>query len=316
MSYAQFNLIEASDFNGLVGNSVTTTSGELNTVWSTGGSAAGYGQTAVPKVGQGNSVVFNDWANLVNSTSNSALHQGTTITSVTVPTQGVTVTYVSAIQTNLTTIYNGRRNAAAQGSTTSNTVTRGTSWQNEITFTNIVSFANGDAARYFFNAGGQIAMTVSHPGSTGIDLLFNNLASNVGTIVLSSISTGTVSIASTNYAGVTKIGGGGATPTIDATKGYYGLTTSNSNIFTQLATTGSSSYLNSYIRMIAKTNGTQGGNADNGNVITIYTLWDEVPNGLTVSSGSITTLTIRPPSTARIANTWGVITLAGSVTGS
>lgn len=320
MTYAQYSLIEASDFNGLVGNAITTTSGQLNTVWSTGGTTAGYGQTAVPTVGNPATtaigVTANDWANLVNSTSNSALHQGTTITSVTVPTVGSSVSYVAGIQTNLTTIYTSRLNAAAQGTTTSNAVTRGTTWADSIVFTHTATFANGNAARYFFNAGGQLAMTVSHPGTTGINLLYNNLASNVGTVVLSAPSTGTVSIASTSYSGVTKIGGAGNAPTISANTGYYALTTSNATIFTQTASTGPSSYLGSFIRFIARSNGTQGSNGDAGSVITIYTIWDEVPNGLTVSAGSVTTLTVRPPSTTRIANTWGTITLAGSVTGS
>jgi hypothetical protein len=37
-----------------------------------------------------------------------------------------------------------------------------------LTFTHTATFANGNAARFFFNAGGQIKMTVSHPSGTGI----------------------------------------------------------------------------------------------------------------------------------------------------
>ena len=71
--------------------------------------------------------------------------------------------------------------------------------------------------------------------------------------------------------------------------------------------------LSTNINIFAKSNGTQGGNGDAGSIITIYTVWDEIPNGLTVSTGSVTTLTVRPPETTNIANTWGTITLAGSV---
>jgi hypothetical protein len=48
----------------------------------------------------------------------------------------------------------------------------------------------------------------------------------------------------------------------------------------------------------------------------LYTLWDEIPNGLSVSSGSATTVTIRPPSTTYISSTWGSPTVSGTVSGS
>ena len=316
MTYAQYGTVEVSDYNNLVGSNPTTTSTQLNTVWATGGGTAGYGQTAISTVSAGNTVTSTQWASLINTTSNAASHQGTTITSVTAPVSGGTITYYSAIPTNISSVYTSRLNAASQGSTTTTSAQRASTWVDSLTFTTTVTFANGDAARYFFNSGGQLAVTCSQPGTSGVDLLFNNLASNIGTVVLSSPSSGTVSIASTSYSGITKVGGGGNAPTIDANKGYYGLSTSNSNVFTQTASTGPSSYLSSFIRIIAKTNGTQGSNTDNGSVITIYTIWDEVPNNLTVSAGANTTVTIRPPATTYIANTWGTISLASSVTGS
>jgi len=146
--------------------------------------------------------------------------------------------------------------------------------------------------------------------------LLNNLASNVGTVVQSAPTAGTVSIVGTPYAGIQKVGGGGNSPTVDSTKGYYGMTVSNATVFTQTASTGPSGYLGTFIRFIAKSNGTQGANGDTGSVITIYTVWDEVPDGLTASSGSATTMTLSLPESTNIANSWGAITLAGTVTGS
>ena len=316
MSYAQFNLIEASDFNTFVGGNPTTTANTLNATWATGGGTAGYGQAAVANVSVGASVGASSWNALVSNTASAASHQGSSITSVTAPVAGSTITFFSAIPTNLSTIYSNRLNAAAQGSTTANTATYGSTWSAGLTFTHTATFANGDAARYFFNSGGQIAMTVSHPSGTGINLLFNDLCSNIGTVVMSAPSSGTVSIAGTTYNGITKIGGGGNSPTIDANKGYYAMTSSNATVFTQTASTGPSGYLSSFIRFIAKSNGTQGSNSDAGSVITIYTIWDEIPDGLTAAANSATTMTIRPPSTTNISNTWGTITLAGSVSGS
>ncbi len=317
MAYAQFGLIQAQDFNTLVGGNPTATANTLNATWATGSVTAGYGQTAVANVVVGATVAATSWNALVSNTASAATHQGSSITSVTAPTAGTTVTHVAAIPTNLQTIYTNRLNAATQSGTTANTATRGTTWTTALTFTHTATFANGDAARYFFNSGGQLKMTVSHANNAaGINLLFNNLASNVGTVALSAPSSGTASIAGTTFNGITKVGGGGNAPTISQNNGYYALTASNANVFTQTASTGPSGYLSSFIRFIVKSNGTVGSNGDAGNVVTIFTVWDEVPDGLVVGTGSATTLTVVPPEITNIANTWGTITLTGTVTGS
>lgn len=314
MTYALNGSIQATDFNTLAGGNPTTTSGTLNAVWATGGGAAGYGQTALANVTAGNTVASTgQWSTLVANTASAATHQGSSITAVTAPVSGGTITYLSAIPTNLTTIYTNRLNAASQGSTSANTATTVSTWSDLATFTHTVTFANGDAARYFFNSGGQLKITMSHPAGTGINLLLNNLASNVGTVVQSAPSSGTISVVGTSYNGITKIGGGGNAPTVSTNSGYYAMTTSNATVFTQTASTGPSGYLSTNISVLIKSNGTQGSNSDAGSVITIYTVWDEIPNGLTVSTGSAVTVTAQAPETTSIANTWGTITLAGSV---
>lgn len=315
MSYAQFSSIDALDYNNLVGGNPVTTSGTLNAVWATGGGSTGYGQTPEGNVTVGEVVAASKWANLVNRTANAATHQGTSITSVAAPVTGGLITFLSAIPTNLTTIYNSRLNAATQGSTTSNAVSYPNFWSDIVSFTHTVTFANGDAARYFFNSGGQLAITCAHPSGSGINLLLNNLASNVGTIVLSAPSSGSINVAGTSYTGITKIGGGGTAPTISTNTGYYALTTSTSTVFTQTASTGPAGYLSTYIRVNVSSNGTQGSNGDAGSIITISTVWDEIPNGLTVNPNTTTTLTVRAPEQTNIANTWGAITVSGTVTG-
>ena len=315
MSYAQYGTIEATDFNNLVGAAAGATANVLNTVWATGSAGAGYGQTAEANVASGDTVTAAKWAGLVNKTANAATHQGSSITAVTAPVSGGTITYLSAIPTNLQTIYTNRRNAATQSSTTSNSVSSASTWSDKATFTHTATFANGDAARYFFNSGGQLAITVSHANTTaGINLLLNQLCTNVGTVVMSSVTSGTASIAGTSYSGVTKIGGGGNAPTIATNSGYYAWSTANANVFYQTASTGPAGYLSTNINIFVKTNGTVGTNGDVGNVVTIYTVWDEIPNGLTVGTGATTTLTVRPPEVTNLANSWGTITLAGSVT--
>jgi len=312
MSYAQFNLVEASDYNGLTGGPSSTTANTLNATWAVGSGNAGYGQTAEANVAIGDSVTAAKWANLVNKTASAASHQGSSISSVAAPVVGGSIAFISAVPTNLQTIYTNRLNAAGQGSTTANTATRGTAWSASLTFTHTVTFANADAARHFFNAGGQLKVTASSPsGPSGIDPLWNALASNIGSVVLSAPTSGTITIASTSFSGVTRQGGSGSTPTVSTNSGFYALTTANTQLFEQTAATGDAEYLSSFIRVIGAVNSNSA-----PSVVTLYTIWDEVPDGFAVTAGSATTVTAFPPSTTYIANSWGTITIAGSVTGS
>jgi hypothetical protein len=316
MSYAQYGTIAASDYNGLVGAANSTSSGTLNAVWATGGTSAGYGQTAEANVAVGDTVTATKWANLVNKTSNSASHQGTSITAVTAPATGGTVTYLSAIPTNLTSIYTGRLNAATPGSTAANSANCGTTWSNNLVATLTATFANGDAARYFFNSGGQLKLSFSHPTGSTIDNSLNALATACGTVVVSAPSSGTITVASVSFNGVTKIGGSGTVNAISNNSGYYGLTTSNTQIFKQLVASAPSGYTNTNININAKTNGTQGSNGDNGSVITIYCQWAELTStGLTASAGSNTILTVAYPETTYLSNSWGTVSTTAVVSG-
>jgi hypothetical protein len=312
MTYAQYNLIEASDFNNLIGNNPGNTVNVLNTTWAVGNVNAGYGQTAVSNVAIGNTVGNAEWDSLINKTANAAAHQGSTITSVTAPSTGNTIAYISAITNNLTTIYNNRLNAVAQGSIpASNTLTNGGTWSSNLVFTQTASFANGDAARYFFNAGGQLVITCSQPTGTAIDNIFHGLAANIGNVTLSSPTTGVISVAGNSFSGISKLGGSGQTPSILTNNGYYALTTSNANVFTQIDGVDST-FSSSYINIKVKSNGTQGSYGDAGNVITFYTTWQELPSGTTVSAGTATTLTAIYPSSNNISNTWGIVTVQGA----
>jgi hypothetical protein len=314
MTYAQYGLIQASDYNTLVGPNPSTTANQLNTVWATGGTNAGYGQPTVGQVSVGQLVSASNWASLINTTGSTALHQSSSITSITAPAAGDKITYLSALPTNLQTIYNNRLNCVSQGSTISNTATA-PSWSQFALFTHTITFANGDAARYFFNAGGQLKITCVGPGGTGINSVITTLASQVGTVVLSSPTSGAATISGVSYNGITKIGGGGNSPTLLPNVGYYGLTTSNQQVFYQKTQSSSSYYLNTNITVNIRTNGTQGSNGDRGSVITITTKWDEVPGTKPVAANCRTTVTIVPPETTNITNTWGSIGITSTTAG-
>ena len=317
MTYAQYGSIAASDYNGLIGVSPGTTANVLNTVWAVGGTTAGYGQTAEANVAIGDSVTAAKWANLVTKTANAATHQGSSLSAVTAPVTGGTITYLANIPTNLTTIYSSRLNAATQGTSSPTTVARSGTWNNQLTWTFTASFANGDATRYFFNSGGQLKFTFSHPTGTTIDNSLNALATASGTIALSAPTVGTITIASTSYTGITKIGGSGTVNTIANNAGYYALSTANTLVFKQLVASAPAGYTNTNLNMNIKTNGTVGSNGDVGNIVTVYVQFAELTStGLTAASGTSVTMAIVPPETTNIANSWGTITPAGSVLGS
>jgi hypothetical protein len=313
MTWAAGGLVQATDLNTMLGGNPTTTTNTLNATWATGGSQAGYGQTAVANVAAGDVVSATPWNGLFYNTGNAASHQGTSITSISNVSSSNVVTFYSAAQTNLNSIYAARGNAASQGSTTSNAVTTASTWTSTATFTQTVSFANGDAARYFFNAGGQIKMTASHPNVTaGVNQTLSNLCSAVGTVVISGQNSGARTIASTSFNGVTKVGGSGSTQTLSTNSGYFGLTTGNTTIFDQ--NSADSPYTaNIDLVYIAKTTAATGSNGDNGNVISVFTVLRESGANGTVGTGTVVTCTVTPPATTYIANTWGTITLAGSV---
>jgi hypothetical protein len=217
---------------------------------------------------------------------------------------------ISALPTNLQMVYNNKLNSIG-GSTSFYTNTRRpTSWNSSLTFTHTATFANANAARYFFNSGGQLKINCSHPTNPPTpdeNTVFHDLASNIGTISLSSPTSGFAIIGGDYFNGVTKTGGGGNNPTISTNSGFYALTTANTTLFTQSST----SQTGSTISIIGKVN-----DVSNPSVVTLYTVWTQVPSGNTVSSGSGTGLGVCYPETTYIANTWGTVTVVGSVTGS
>jgi len=326
MTYAQNNEIQATDFDNLVGSSTSTTTTQLNCLWGTGVGSYGYGQTPVPQVSADNVVYASDWGNLITTTNTIASHQGTAITKVSAPTSGSVISYVSLDPTNVATVLSAHNNAVAQSAGINNSTAVGTTWSNTVTFTQTVTFSSGDAARYFFNAGGQIKIQCLHAQTSGtaINQMFQNMASAMGTLVLSASTSQT--IVGTAYTGTTQIGGTGGT--VNTSINYYNLTTSYQQIFNITPATSPTGYASSHITVSIKSSGASGSHGDTGNVITIQTIWSELPyptypggwaeNGLLVQVGtnmSTTSVTAYPPSASYISPVWGTPTVSGSVTG-
>jgi hypothetical protein len=320
MTYVSGGLIEATDYNGFVS---TTAGANVNATWGTGTTSAGYGQTALSTVSTGGTVTATQWASLVNTISSMAAHQGTTITARTAPVTGNTISILSAVNTDITNCYNNRGNAAAVGAqftgwtgTNSKTAaTSGATWT--ITFTNTVTFASADAARYFFNAGGIIKIDVakSATGQTG-DPEWNDLANTLCGDIYISGGDYSQTIAGTTYTGTTKVGGTGTPNTLATTTGWFDLTAGAAAtiVYKQFADTAP--YTANFIQhSIAKNAGST--------ALTITTLWSAsdgdpisggtAASGATPGTAPCTIVTYYPPSTTYLSASWGTPTVAATV---
>ena len=323
MTYAKYGKVEAVDFNTLVGATNGSTPLTLNYVWGTGSGNSGYGQTPVQRVAANTTVTAENWQQLIEKSVSMGIHQGTVMAEIIAPNPDDTVTYLKAAGDNLSKLYLGRNNAIAQGSSYQKEVKNVAAvWFDSISFTHTATFESPDQARYFFNCGGQLALNFSHPAGDRVNALFNKMAIDCGTVVISAMSDTTIpsdaKINGLNYMGVTKIGGTGIPNVRAMGKGYYGLSTNDTVIFSQ-SVVGTPAkyytYVGSNITIKARTNGPQGGNGDNGTVITFTTTWDQMPNGVPVTPLSSTTLIVKPPSTEHLTNTWGTVVLDGTVSG-
>ena len=331
MTYSIGGLIQATDYNGFAND---TAGANVNSVWATGATDTGYGQTALGTVSAAGTVTATQWASLVNTISSIASHQGTSITSRSAPTAGNTIAILAALNTDLTNCNNARGNAAASGTeygtfsgTTSQTSATG-SGQNAwtITFTHTVTFASAAATRYFFNAGGIVRLKYGK-SSTGTDSDpdWNTFAGLVGTINLTGrVNATTNTIAAQAYTGTTRLSGtGGTQTTLATTTGWYNLTGSPTTIF-QL-NNATAPYSGEYIRTTAT--------ATSSTVLTLVTTWvsdgssgagtsANITGGTATSSPS-TTITgtapttlvtyIPPSSTYLTSASWGTPTIAASV---
>ena len=224
MTYSSGGTIQASDYN----NFAT----QVNNIWGTGNGSNGYGQsTTLSSVTAASvNIASTEWVSLINRLNSLSYHQSATNYAPETPVTGGLIAYIGNLSTTVTSIVTNKLNSYANGSDSSTNYDNATGWytssQREISIT----FSSGDAARYFFNAGGQIRISyslTSPDNSKSTD--WQTLCSNVGTLVLSA----------TSFA---KSGGGGNTPSVNQTGlGYHNLTTSYQTFFQQYSTGSSAS---------------------------------------------------------------------------
>ena len=317
MTYSLGGQVQATDYNGFVS---TTSGGNVNATWN-----SAYGQTALTTLSVGATVTATQWASLNSTISSMANHQNTAITSRSNPVAGGQINVLANVAADISSCYTNRSNAYAQGTqftgwtgTASKTTGTGSgtnAWT--ITFTNTVTFANTSAATYFFNAGGMIKIQFSKTSTgTTTDPEWNSLVNTVcGTLYLTSTGA-SKTLAGTTYTG-TKLIGGTGTPTVLATStGFAQLTSSPTVLYKQFD--NGSAYSANYVDLSAVVS---------GGVLTLTSTWYDNgdPAGAAISGGSATTgitfgsapttvVTYYPPETNYIANTWGAVTVASTVT--
>lgn len=286
MSYAQGQNIAASDYNGLTGGQAPTVAfgsaaaatQKVSALLGVGFGDRGYGQTtpALTAIASGDAITAAKWVDLRTAIANMASHQGTDTTLLPPASEFVAGQAVKAeasatssydFATMIANVDTNRfnTNSGASMTLTSNalTITRAATWGGSsggITAVATVSFASEDAARYFFNSGGEVRFAVSHPTGSTQDNNWNTALSSVGTIAFKAHST-------------TRTGTGG-TP---ASVGYYELTTTDQIILS--GAIGSGAYSTNSISVSARAASISGANGAKGSqLIFTITLTDSHTN--------------------------------------
>lgn len=332
MTYSTGSTIVASDYNGFAN---VTANANVNDVWAVGSTDKGWGQTAnVSQVAVGGTVTATQWANLVNTITAMGAQTGVTITSRTAPSAGNTITILANVNTDLTNITTYRGNAAASGTTSSTwtgniakltaTGSGQASWT--ITWTQTVTFASANAARYFWNAGGLVRLDMSKTGNvTDADPDWNTFVGTVGTFYLSGRVNGAAqTIAGTSYTGFTRSGGTGTPVPNLTTTGWYTLTPGAALTTMMTLTNTTAPYTNDTISIQANVDSTS-------TVLTLKTIWTDggtatagatrnISGGTDTASpytafGTAPAVLCRfvPPSTTYLTASWGTPAVASSV---
>jgi hypothetical protein len=194
MTYSAGNTILASDFNSFHNDVEDIFEDNNNDSVSAGALIFGYGETLLQaEVSVGNSINAAHWNNLYMMIHRCAGHQGTSITlggnvSAGPRTAGDTVTADSQLATAITAVRNNKLSVDA-GETTTGAVNNksGTaSWTASTTHTFTQTFANYNAARYYFNQGGNMQFSASRSGGSGTtqNSDWATLLSAIGTITM------------------------------------------------------------------------------------------------------------------------------------
>ena len=201
----------------------------VNALWGTGTGDRGYGEsTTVSAVSAGTTVTATQWSTLLARMNSLANHQNSSITAITSPSAGNTISVFTALSTNIGTITTNRLNVAARQSVANTNRDNTATFTGTLTFTHKWAWASTNQARYFFNAGGRLSISGDQFGHTSDAKAdnWNTLLEQAGTYYV--------------YAQTAGKSGGSGTPTtnLTTTAGYHDLTSSYLSVFKQFEDTG------------------------------------------------------------------------------
>jgi hypothetical protein len=234
--------IRASDFNSIQAT--------ISNILGVGSGSVGYGQTVTSgQVSVGGKIVASDWVALRNDLLAARTHQtganeGGNLTPIN--TNTLVREYDRAAYYNYAQLIAANVNAAPPSGqatlTTFSSSSRSTAWNGTITHTVTLQFPNYNAARYYFNAGGQVQFSASN-GNFPNDGSYQK--SNDWATLLQNMGTITMNLNSTVCSG-----SGSAAGSI----GFYQLNTGYQTIFTK--STSSPTYSPNQYDIYAKVDGT------------------------------------------------------------
>lgn len=268
----------------------------VNAIWGSGSGDAGYGQTStVSAVSAGTTVTAAQWTTLLSRISSMASHQSSSITAISNPTAGSTISAYTALSTNISTITTNRLNVYGRAAVAESSCSTTTGLTGTITQTGNWSWGSTDQARYFFNAGGRISVRWDISGFTAYTKAaqWDALATQCGTYYVYAQSSG-------------KSGGSGTPSTNNTNLGWHDLAGSWTNALIQYEDTGP--YTANYIQLQLY---------KNANVVYFGSYWVDAAADQTSYNKSVynvqdlvdgTKQTIfghEEPGTAYISDTWG-----------
>ena len=219
MAYLGGDKILDDEYNNMLTGSTAGAYG-INHIFGTGNAGYGLGQTELVGVSAGTLVTAAKWNALFTAMDNVANHTNDTVTSTVARSAGDPIAFISALQTNLNTLAASvvggcaSATAIADGGEDVSTIASAvfdTSHIVETTYT----FAGGDEARWFFNAGGKLRVKLTNTGANSTDK-----DTSVGGLIT---SMGNFDVCSTTSL---RSGSGDTQTTFASTTGYYDLGTS------------------------------------------------------------------------------------------
>ena len=274
MTYASGGLIQAGDYNGFVGNTAPSSAyassaaatNKIAALIGVGYGDRGYGQTStnVSPTSSGLVISAGQWNNLTTAMGTLNTHQGSGLTLPPTVTPGGIITAQTVLPTDVVALDTNRLSANITQMTLSSALNsiRSTAWNGVIQHVFTVDFGSEDAARYFFNTGGQIRWSGSNTGgSTGSAAAWAALLSAMGSIQMGA-----------NASSYTGSGG-----TITNNIGYYGLTGSLQQIFIHYGT--GPYYSGIYYSIQVSRSNYVGTNGGNGSLINCTVTFSDASGG-------------------------------------